>query len=225
MLQEYQNLEDREKEEFTKIINLLLLKTFILRFKYDHKEKVTVRNPHYSFIERHSSLIKEYLKLSGFGIIRDANEGVIQLTNKYNSNLKRLDLITTLVMYSLRLIYAEEKEKISLRNEVIATVAYIVEKLKIIGVSEKKPANKVWEDMFSLLKSYNIVDKIDGSWNDPETQILIYPSIQFIITDEKINILSDFIKQNRKNGSGNFENSSQEEFDYQEDLEFSNVIE
>jgi hypothetical protein len=39
---------------------------------------------------------------------------------------------------------------------------------------------------FSYLKNFNIIDKIEGRFEDPETQIIIYPSILFIVANDKI---------------------------------------
>lgn len=194
--EEYQKLNDSEKDEFSKVVSLLLFKTFILRYKLDPKGKSIKHNPHYSFIERNASLIKEYLRVSGFGFVKDSHEGVIQLVNKYNANHERLDKIPTILLYTLRLVYSEEREKVSLRNEVITTVCNIVEKLKNIGVYDKKPNDKSWEEAFKKLKHFNIVDKLDGSWNSPDTQLIIYPSVIFVATDERVNEIYDYVKSN-----------------------------
>ena len=41
--------------------------------------------------------------------------------------------------------------------------------------------------------SFNIIQKIDGILEKPETKIVILPSILFVITNEKIKILSHSI--------------------------------
>jgi hypothetical protein len=194
--EEFEKLNDSERDTFAKVINYLLMKTFVLRYKYDLKEKVVVRNPSYSFIERNFTLIKEYLKISGFSVVKDLNEGVFQLANKFDTNYKRLDRLTTLILYILRLIYSEEKEKLSLRNEIIITISSVVEKLKIIGIFKNKPSDKAWEEALLTIKHFNIVDKIEGSWNEPDTQLIIYPSILFIVPDEKINEIYEYAKPN-----------------------------
>lgn len=221
--EEYLKLNDSEREEFSKVVNLLLFKTFILRYKFDAKGKSIIRNPHYSFIERNASIIKEYLKLSGFGFVKDSHEGVVQLVNKYNSNHERLDKLTTIVLYALRLVYSEEREKVSLRIEAMTTVSNIVDKLKSLGLFDKKPNDKVWEEAFKTFKHFNIVDKLDGSWNSPDTQLIIYPSILFVATDEKVNEIYDYVKSNNFAGEESDETDDEELQDNEDVYESQNI--
>ena len=45
----------------------------------------------------------------------------------------------------------------------------------------------------SKLAKFNIIQKVDGKFEDPETKIIIFPSILFAVTNEKITALSQTI--------------------------------
>ena len=45
----------------------------------------------------------------------------------------------------------------------------------------------------SNLEKFNIIQKVDGKFEDPETKIIIFPSILFAVTNEKITALSQTI--------------------------------
>jgi len=48
----FDKFTNSEREEFTRLINLLLSKTFIVRDIYDIKEERMKVNPEYRFVER-----------------------------------------------------------------------------------------------------------------------------------------------------------------------------
>jgi hypothetical protein len=68
--------------------------------------------------------------------------------------------------------------------------------MKNLGVIEKrKISDRDIHTAFALFKNHNIVDKIEGTWTDPNTRIIIYPSILFVISSEKINEIYEITQQ------------------------------
>ncbi len=98
----YERLTNSEKEEFKRLLNLLLCRTFIIRDIYDPKEDMMKINPDYRFIERNFPLFLEYLDYAGWVIEKDNNYGVISLNNSYDYNRVKLNRNTTLILYILR---------------------------------------------------------------------------------------------------------------------------
>ena len=187
--EEWEQLTDREHEEFARIVNLLFEKTFLVRDEVDTKTRGIVINREFRFLERHYSHFTDYLRKAGWEIQLDGHLGVAALYNRYGHNRRRLDKHTTYLLYTLRLIYEEELEKLTLRREVSTTIGDMVEKMFHLGLVDKKPADKLLREGLSALKSHNIITKLEGSWTNPETRIVIYPSIQFLVTNEKISEL------------------------------------
>jgi hypothetical protein len=193
--EEYENLSDNDKREFTRLVNFLLSRNFILREKFDIKIMNVRINPDYRFVERYFEIFSNYLSIAGWELQKDNNYGVISLYNRFEQNRARLKKFDTLMLFVLRLLYEEEREKLSLRKEVIVTKGDILKKLLNIGAIDKKPAEKDIRDALNLFKNYQIIEKIENSADDYESKIIIYPTILFIITNEKINSIYNMLKE------------------------------
>lgn len=57
---EFDKLTNGEQNEFARVVNTLLLKSFIVRDVFDSKEKTMRINSDYRFIERYFDLISDY---------------------------------------------------------------------------------------------------------------------------------------------------------------------
>lgn len=191
--EQYEKLTNSEKEEFRRLVNLILSRTFIIRDVYSSKESLMKINPDYRFVERHFDCFLDYLSFGGWAIAKDSNYGVISLASTYEYNRVRFDKNATLILYTLRLIFEEEREKVVLRNEVLTTTSQLVQKMIVLGLVKKKPSDRELTDGLRLLSQYNILQKLDGSWEEPETKLLILPSILFIVTNEKISRMYEML--------------------------------
>jgi len=185
-VEEYEKLSNSEKEEFRRLLNLILSRTFIIRDVYDPKEGMMRVNPEYRFVERNFALFNEYLWFSGWALYKDSQYGVIALVNTYEYNRVRLDRNTTLILFILRLIFEEEREKVTLRKEVLTSTGQIVHKMLTLGLIKKKPSDRDLAETLRQLAYYNIIQKLEGRWEDPDNKLLILPSILFVVTNEKI---------------------------------------
>lgn len=191
--QEWEKLTDKDKEQFARVINLLFQKTFLVRDEVDSKTHGIAINRDFRFLERHYPLFTDYLRVAGWEIQLDGHRGVAALYNRYSYNHRRLDKSTTYTLYVLRLIYEEQLEKLTLRREVTTSVGEIVEKMFHLGILDKKPADKMLRETLGVLKSFNIIEKLDGSWTSPDTRLVIYPSIQFLVDNERIGELYNIL--------------------------------
>jgi hypothetical protein len=190
-LEQYEKLTNSEKEEFRRLLCSLLAHTFMIRDIYDLKENMMKINPEYRFVERNYELFNDYLYYAGWTLQKDSNYGVIALQNVYEYNRVRLDRNTTLILYTLRLIFEEEREKVALRNEILTTVGQIVHKMITLGLIKKKPSDHDLIEALRQLDNYHVIQKIAGAWEEAESRFLILPSILFIVTNEKISKLSE----------------------------------
>jgi len=191
--EKYEALNGSEQVEFRRIINLILEKTFIVNRMYNSKKMGFLSNPDYRFIDRNIEMFREYLEYAGFKLQRDSNYEVIYLENEYSYNKAKLDKITTIFLYVLRLIFDEDREKVKLNSDTVVTVSDIIKTLMAIGVYNKKPTDSEIKSSLSKLMQFNIIQKIDGQLENPDTKVVILPSILFAITNEKITSLSNMI--------------------------------
>lgn len=184
--EEYDKLTLTEQESFQRIVNWLLAHTYLLQIQYDFGDNIKKTNRDYLFVERHFALLQEYLTYSGFQLEKDSNYGVISLTSKFDFNRQKFDKMATLMLYVLRLMYEEEREKLSRSTEVFVSTGEVIHKMISLGVIKKKPANAVVKDALRQLNHFQIIDKANGSWESADTMILILPTILFIVSNERI---------------------------------------
>ena len=117
----FEKLNLTEQEAFRRIVNWLLAHTYLLQGTYAFEDNMNRTNPDYLFVERNFELFQDYLEYAGFHLERDSNYGVIFLSSSYEFNRVKLDKATTLMLYVLRLIYEEEREKLSLSRDIFTT--------------------------------------------------------------------------------------------------------
>ena len=193
LIEKYNELTNSEKDNFKRVLSLLLSKTFMVNRVFDRNQATFKTNSDYRFIDRNIELFREYLEIAGFKLIKDSNYDVIYIENEFGYNKKRLDKNTTIFLYGLRLKFDEDRESIKLNTDTIVTVADIIKTLIDVGAYTKKPSDMEIRTALSNLISFNIIQKIDGILEKPETKIIILPSILFVVTNEKITALSQTI--------------------------------
>ena len=187
--EQYEKLGMTDRENFARIANQLLAHTFLAVETYDPSEGITRVNRDYLFAERNLDLFQTWFSYAGFSLERDSNYGVIYLTSGYDGNRVRFDKMTTILVYALRLIYEEERAKLTLSKEVIITTGDLVHKLITLGSIRRKPANAQLHASLRTLAHFRILEKLDGAWEDAQTRLLILPTILFIVTNEQISNL------------------------------------
>ena len=191
----FEKLNLTEQEAFRRIVNWLLAHTYLLQGTYAFEDNMNRTNPDYLFVERNFELFQAYLEYAGFRLERDSNYGVIFLSSSYEFNRVKLDKATTLMLYVLRLIYEEEREKLSLSRDIFTTTGDLVHKMLSLGVIKRKPANLTLRDSLRTLNRFRIVEKVEGPWENADTRLLILPTILFIVTNERISNMYQLIDE------------------------------
>lgn len=191
--EKYNNLTGAEKENFKRITSLLLNRTFMVNRFYDKNQGTFRSNSDYRFIDRNIDLFRKYLEIAGYRLLKDSNYEVIYIENEYEYNKKRLDKNTTIFLYGLRLKFDEDRESVKLNTDTIVSVSDIIKTLIDVGAFNKKPSDMDIKTALYNLAKFNIIQKVDGKFEDPETKIIIFPSILFAVTNEKITTLSQTI--------------------------------
>ena len=191
----FEKLNLTEQEAFRRIVNWLLAHTYLLQGTYAFEDNMNRTNPDYLFVERNFELFQDYLEYAGFRLERDSNYGVIFLSSSYEFNRVKLDKATTLMLYVLRLIYEEEREKLSLSRDIFTTTGDLDHKMLSLGVIKRKPANLTLRDSLRTLNRFRIVEKVDGPWENADTRLLILPTILFIVTNERISNMYQLIDE------------------------------
>ena len=194
-MDELKNLSDRDRESFSRLVNLLLARTFLVRERVDLRDMSLVIDRDFRFLERYHSLLCGYLAVAGWDLNLDVHLGVAALSNRFGSNRYRLNKFETYFLLVLRLIYAEASEKLTLRRDVTCSVRDLLEKMSLLNLLEKKLSDKSLGEGLSTLREFNLIDRLEGEWTDPETQLVIYPSVLLAVNEAQIRQLYEKSRQ------------------------------
>ena len=198
--EKYYLLTDAEKEKFAKVGSYLLAHTFLTREVYEYKDKLGKINPDYRFVEKYFDLFSQYLDMFGYTLDKDDVYGIISLNNKYSHNLVRLDKFPTLLLLTLRMIYDDGRSEsaYSSNNVVYTNVGSIIQKMFEIKVIVKRPTIKEMTDSFKMISRYNVISKLDKTFDDASANIVILPTITKIVSNEKINAIFAMVFNNEE---------------------------
>lgn len=191
----FDKLTMTDQEKFRRIVNMLLAQTFLLQTDTSSEDALRRTDPDYLFAERNFSLLADYLAYAGFTLEKNDDYGVIALHSAFDFNRRRLDKFTTQLLFTLRLIYDEEREKLSLSKEIFTTTGDITHKMLTLGVLTKKPANQQLHETLRTLAAFRLIAKTGGAWEDAETTIRILPSVLFVISNEQITSIANMVQE------------------------------
>ena len=163
-----QLLENVSREKFRINANKLLNECFIL------KECPDTKNCYY-FVLKEKDLFKAYFDLLGYEVVLNEDSGIISLNNLFGTGRIRLRKLDSIILLIIRLIYIEEKKRLSQTDSVITQSDEIYDRYRsLTGIRLKKHELKT---SLGLLKRYHIINNLDSDMGDPETRIQIYASV------------------------------------------------
>ncbi len=187
-----------DQDAFGRAVNELLLKSFIVRDEFDRREKTIKINPTFRFIERHFELINDYLAFSAWRIDKDLINGVFSLVNENGTNKVRFDREVSLVLFTLRLIYEEEKKEGGhASNSIYLTTPLVMKVMHDRGIlfANKRLTGRGFGRTLRDLADHNIIAKVSGSYEEGNVSFYLLPSIAFAVDNEKIVAISDALEK------------------------------
>ncbi len=189
-LERFEQMTQREKDEFSRICNKLMSTTYILR---DGADRLVSRE--YRFIENEFELFSDYLGLSGWRIYKDAQYGIIYVRNVEGYNKLALNKLTTVMLVTMRIIYEDMRVQASSTNDVCVTVGELFGKIvNEFSIYPKKPPQKEIKDSFRILENHSLIRHLDESYDDMECRFVILPSILVAVPNEKCKTICDMLK-------------------------------
>ena len=189
-LDEYEALNSTDKNEFRRLCNGLLSRTYLLCNVYDDQKKMMDMNGDYRTARRLFPLMQQYFAMAGWDLYNDTDYGVMYISNRFDSNRVRFNRFTTLFLYMLRIIYEENREKVELYRDVRTDTRTVTDKMNVFGLLPKgKPKQKEYMDAQKALANYQVITKVDGAWKPEGNKLLIYPTILFLLPNSEINAM------------------------------------
>ncbi len=151
------------KDKFRQNANKLLNECFMLKGCADTKNS-------YYFILKEKEIFSEYFDLLGYELIINEEFGIIALNNSYGTGRIRLRLLDSIILLFLRLIYIEERKKLSQSEQVIVEVDELYERYRSLKNERLKKTDM--RSSLGLLKKYHIVFNLGADMGNPNTRLL-----------------------------------------------------
>lgn len=180
-----EQLTDKEREMFQGVVNELLISTFVLKQEFNLKTGRLASNPSFTFLERKFPLFRQLFESMGWEISINDYQGFAMVTNSFGSSKVRLNQMQTYFLYTLRYIYEEKQNDISLDRGVTCTVREVLIKMiEIFHLATKRPSKASLDEAVQVLKNFRIIDSLPGEeWN---RTLVVYPTIYSVVTANKI---------------------------------------
>ena len=191
--QDYNALYESEKEEFRRVANYILSKTFIVRDVYDKQAKKMITSSEFLFMERYYDIFENYLSIAGWKLTKEPIEGIYWVENIYGQNKAKFDSFSTYILLALMITYEESAPITTLGNSVITTTYDVIQKMQILGLITKKPTKEQFRIAFRRLEQYNIILRLNTSQDVELWKIMILPSIHHVIDYDKLKELCEYI--------------------------------
>lgn len=172
--------ESIPKEKFRSAANKLLGECFLLK-----KYKDTASD--YNFILNNKDTFIEYFDILGYELIINEQNGVIGLNNPFGAGRIHLKKIESILLLILRLLYIEKRKQLSQIEDVIIIADEIYDKYNMLKMNAKLDKTTM-RNVLGMFQRYHLIGKLDSDMSNPDTRIMVYPSILFAVTDRKAHV-------------------------------------
>ena len=184
----YNRLSNYERGEFRRLGNYILSHSYLVKERYDPDKGMSMPDEDYRMAYHLFPILHDYFEFIGWRLEKDNVYDVISIQSEYDNNRLRVDKFTTLFLYTLRLIYEEEREKVNNYGNVRTETQTVVEKMYSLGVLPGgKTTIKERIEAQRTLAHHNIIQKIEGKWEADGNHLIIFPSILHIVSVQGIN--------------------------------------
>ena len=202
-------LENVPKDKFRATANKLLNECFILK-----KNKDTISD--YNFILNYRDYFISLFDVLGYELVIQEDQGVIGINNPAGTGRIHLKKIESMLLLILRLLYIEERKKISQTGDVVIIVDQVYDKYNMLRMQNKLDKTTLRNSM-GLFRRYHLIQNLDADMSNPDTRVILYPSILFAVAnaslDDMYQAAKDKLEKYGRGGEDRADSSDDEEVD------------
>ena len=202
-------LENVPKDKFRATANKLLNECFILK-----KNKDTISD--YNFILNYRDYYISLFDVLGYELVIQEDQGVIGINNPAGTGRIHLKKIESMLLLILRLLYIEERKKISQTGDVVIIVDQVYDKYNMLKMQNKLDKTTLRNSM-GLFRRYHLIQNLDADMSNPDTRVIIYPSILFAVANASLEDMyqaaKDKLEKYGRGGEDRADSSDDEEVD------------
>ena len=162
-------LENVPKDKFKAAANKLLNECFLIK-----KSKDTAAE--YNFILNYRAYFVSLFDVLGYELVIQEEQGVIGIYNPGGTGRIHLKKIESILLLILRLLYIEERKKISQTKEVLVMVDQVYDKYNMLKMPNKLDKTTM-RNTLGLFRRYHLMQNLDADLSNPDTRLILYPSV------------------------------------------------
>ena len=202
-------LENVPKDKFRATANKLLNECFIIK-----KNKDTISD--YNFILNYRDYFISLFDVLGYELVIQEDQGVIGINNPAGTGRIYLKKIESMLLLILRLLYIEERKKVSQTGDVVVIVDQVYDKYNMLKMQNKLDKTTLRNSM-GLFRRYHLIQNLDADMSNPDTRVIIYPSILLAVAnsslDDMYQAAKDKLDKYGRGGEDRADSSDDEEAD------------
>ncbi len=202
-------LENVPKDKFRATANKLLNECFIIK-----KNKDTISD--YNFILNYRDYFISLFDVLGYELVIQEDQGVIGINNPAGTGRIHLKKIESMLLLILRLLYIEERKKVSQTGDVVVIVDQVYDKYNMLKMQNKLDKTTLRNSM-GLFRRYHLIQNLDADMSNPDTRVIIYPSILLAVAnsslDDMYQAAKDKLEKYGRGGEDRADSSDDEEVD------------
>lgn len=196
---ELESLSPKELEQFKRVCNLLLGRTFIVRTIYV-PEKGRISNPDYTFLSIHQSVVRDYLGLLDWDLRKDDYNGYFYVVNTDEANRCALNQKATAILLALRMIYDENQDQTGLEQDVVCTVHDLLDKVVTdYAIFSTRPNMDEVKRALTLFEQHSILQRIQGKFSQTGCKFAILPTILTVVSSERLDAVVSLLRKEEEN--------------------------
>lgn len=202
-------LENVPKDKFRVTANKLLNECFIIK-----KNKDTISD--YNFILNYRDYFISLFDVLGYELVIQEDQGVIGINNPAGTGRIHLKKIESMLLLIIRLLYIEERKKVSQTGDVVVIVDQVYDKYNMLKMQNKLDKTTLRNSM-GLFRRYHLIQNLDADMSNPDTRVIIYPSILLAVAnsslDDMYQAAKDKLEKYGRGGEDRADSSDDEEVD------------
>jgi hypothetical protein len=176
--EEYDALSPSEQVQFAEAVRTLMGEGLIWR-EDSGKRHV------YSFLNRHTELVKDYLGIAGWQLLHHEQALIFQVVHRDGYHRRRLNLDTTIWLLLLRMLYAEQQESNMMRltRYPAVTIEDVIRRYNELPHARKRKKTSL-EDALRQLQQLNLIRSASGGSlrvSNTKQVIELLPTLEVIV--------------------------------------------
>lgn len=180
-------LQDEDFDRFRGALQILVSRSFLIRgVKGDDRL--------YDFVVRNPRLFDAYFACLDAVLVRDESLGVVAFRGSGETRL-RLTRDETCALLILRLLYEEKRTELSLAAFPSIAVFDFLQRYRAVADGELKKTRL--GELLRRLAGHRLIGLEGGEPTDPETAILLYPSLALALDKDGIDEILEALEKEK----------------------------